>query len=201
MKKRKLEILLQGIKQYEEPRPELEQYYTPSKIATDILFFAYSMGDIEGKKIADLGAGTGIFTIGACLLGAHKIYAVEIDSKVVEIMRENLRKYNCSAEIVNIDVRKFEAKVDTVLQNPPFGSQRRHADLPFLEKALNIANVVYTLHNANTSEFLERKIEEFGGKITHKKSYDFSIPHIYKFHTKERVERKVMLYRVLRRRF
>ncbi len=201
MKKRNLEIMLENVERYREPSASFEQYYTPSTIAADLLFFAHSMGDVNGKIIADLGAGTGIFTIGVCLLGAQKIYAVEIDSKAVEIMRENLRKYNCSAEIVNTDVRKFEGKVDTVLQNPPFGSQRRHADLPFLEKALNIANVVYTFHNANTSEFVERKIEELGGEITHKKFYNFPIPRTYKFHTKDRVERKVVLYRVVRRRF
>ena len=197
MKKKKLEIMLESVERYENPKPHLEQYFTPATIAADILFFANSLGDIEGKVVADLGAGTGIFTIGALLLGAKSVYAVEMDGDAIVILKKNLQRFNLRAEIIHRDVKSVDLAVDTVIQNPPFGSQNRHADLPFLQRAMEIGKVVYTLHNANTSDFIERKIEEFGGFITHKKSYDFPIPHTFSFHREERVLREVILYRVI----
>jgi len=196
MRKRKLEILLEGVERYRNPKAYLEQYFTPAIIAADILFFAYGMGDLEDKVIADLGAGTGVFTLGAYFLGARKIYSVEIDKDAVEILRRNVEKYKAKAEIIVGDVKDFNISVDTVIQNPPFGSQNRHADLPFLQKAMEIGEVIYTIHNANTDEFIQEKIEEAGGKITHKKFYDFPIPHIFEFHREEKVYRRVILYRV-----
>jgi putative methylase len=197
MKKKNLEILLEGVERYNQPKAILEQYFTPAVIAADILFFAYTMGDVEGKIIADLGAGTGIFTIGAALLGAKRLYAVEIDKDAIEILRRNLERYEVKAQVIAGDVRDFEISVDTVIQNPPFGSQNRHADLPFLEKALEVGRAIYTIHNANTDDFISKKIEKAGGKITHKKFYDFPIPHTFNFHREERVLRKVILYRVI----
>ncbi len=197
MKKKKLEILLEGVERYRNPKPFLEQYFTPPAIAADILFFAHSMDDIEGKTVADLGAGTGVFTIGTLLLGAKKVYAVEMDEEAIEILKKNLEKFEVDAQIICGDVKSLDLSVDTVIQNPPFGSQNRHADLPFLQKAMEIGKVIYTLHNANTSDFIERKIEEFGGTITHEKSYRFPIPHTFHFHREEKVLREVVLYRVI----
>ncbi len=201
MKKKKLEMMLQGVENYRNPKASLEQYLTPATIASDILFFAYSLGDIEDKILADFGAGTGIFTIGSCILGARKIFSVEIDPEAIMVLRKNLEKYKCSAKIMNMRVEEFNFAIDTVVQNPPFGAQNKHADMPFLEKAMQVANVIYTLHNANTAGFIEEKILKMEGEITHKKFYDFPIPYMYKFHRKEEVKRRVVLYRIVRRRF
>ena len=67
MKKRDLEIMLESVTKFKDPDPFLEQYHTPSVIASDILFTAYSESDIQGRKVNDLGCGTGIFAIGAYL--------------------------------------------------------------------------------------------------------------------------------------
>ena len=76
-------------------------------------------------------------------------------------------------------------KFDTVLQNPPFGVQKRTADRRFLEKALKVADAVYSLHNhpvtdkrlltklkvsggqplqVEASPFLQKFVEEHGGQ-------------------------------------
>lgn len=195
MKKKKLEILLEDVDKYRNPKALFEQYFTPAPIASDILFLAHSLGDVEGKKIADFGAGTGIFSIGACLLGGE-VYAVEIDPEAVEILRENANKFRCNFKIFNEDIENFDLTVHAVIQNPPFGSQRKHADLPFLRKSMEVARVVYTLHNAVTASFIEEKIKEFGGKITHRRIYKFPIPRIFHFHTRDRVYVDMVLYRI-----
>ncbi|MBO4763982.1 MAG: class I SAM-dependent methyltransferase, partial [Candidatus Methanomethylophilaceae archaeon] len=60
MKKKDLEISLQSLETFRNPKVRLEQYPTPSVIASDILFSAYAAGDIAGKRVADLGCGTGL---------------------------------------------------------------------------------------------------------------------------------------------
>ncbi len=199
MKKKTLEIQLAAVQGYRKPKNVLEQYQTPSHIAADILFFAYMQGDIENKSVADLGAGTGIFSVGACLLGAEKIYAVEIDGDAVEVLKDNIERFGCSnIEIIQGPVESFLVGVDTVIQNPPFGSQKKHADLPFLLRALEISRVVYTLHNAETEKFIESKVKENGAAITHKKMYRFPIPRTFFFHRKDVVEIEATLFRIVR---
>ncbi len=199
MRKKNLEMILQGVKGYSNPKARLEQYLTSASIAADILFRAYSLGDIEDKIIGDLGCGTGMFSIGAEILGARKIYAVDIDKEAIEDMIENIKRFKCeNIEIFCKDVRDMEISVDTVLQNPPFGSQNRHADLPFLIKSTEIGNVVYTIHNAVTLNFIRVKIKTLGWKITHEFHYNFEIPRLFDFHTHEKIFREVILLRIVK---
>src|SRR4030042_577278 len=51
----------------------LEQYATPAHIAADMLWEAFTAGDIEGRSVVDLGCGNGVFSIGAKLLGAKDV--------------------------------------------------------------------------------------------------------------------------------
>ena len=88
IKKKNLEILLERIPSHPNPDPSLEQYATPAPIAADILFTAYIQGDILNKKIIDLGCGTGIFAIGAALIGADIIVGIDIDKKSLDIARQ-----------------------------------------------------------------------------------------------------------------
>lgn len=44
---------------------------------------------VHGKTVADVGCGTAILAIGACLLGASKVIATDIDEVAVEVTREN----------------------------------------------------------------------------------------------------------------
>ncbi len=60
-----------------------------------------------------------------------------------------------------MDIDDFRENADTVIQNPPFGAQKAHrkdADRKFVEKALQVAPVVYSFHLAKTEEFLEQLV-------------------------------------------
>ena len=202
-KKRQLEMALQSIQTFNNPKVDLEQYQTPALIAADLLWNAYSMGDIEGMKVADLACGTGILSIGAALLGAKEVVGVDLDQDALEIAKQEAssRELENVIRFINSDISDFNETADTVIQNPPFGSQRAHrkeADRLFIEKSLEVAPVVYSFHMAETEEFVINFFQLNGGQITNTFRYRFPIPKIYDFHQKEKIEVDVIVFRVER---
>lgn len=196
MKMKELEMDLQRLRPFDRPNPTEEQYPTPAGIAADLLFTAYSQGDIQGRMVADLGCGTGILGIGAALLGAEKVWGIDRDGRALELGRQNASLLGVEISLLQGDVESFSEKVDTVVMNPPFGSQRRHADLPFLKKAMEVAEVSYSLHNANTQEFLVDLVSTAGRRAEVLKRYKLEIPHTFAFHKKARKDVEVLFLRI-----
>ncbi|MEW6069169.1 MAG: METTL5 family protein [Candidatus Thermoplasmatota archaeon] len=196
MKKKELERILQKLPSYPLPKPELEQYATPATIAADALFLAYS--DIFRRKVVDLGCGTGIFAIGARLLGAKECIGVDSDKKAIAVAKQfcdTLKLKKIRFEVCRIE--DFRTKCDVVIQNPPFGAQRgqKHADRVFIKKALELAPVVYSFHLAETKNFVKSFVESLNANITFEKIYKFPIKYTFKFHRKEKLEFRVSLFK------
>jgi len=183
-RKRRLEIALQKLRPPPTRSAELEQYSTPAPIAADILWEAFNSGDILGRSVLDLGCGNGVFAIGAKLMGSADTAGVDIDEKSVEVARENAASLSLEIDFRVSDVHEVNGSFDTVLQNPPFGSQTKHADRPFIEKALEVAPKVYSLHNAGTEGFVDDLVRSLGGTCTPVKSYKLEIPYAFEFHRK-----------------
>ena len=187
-RKKHLEMRLQNIPSHPKPKVGLEQYTTPSVIASDLIWNAFGIGDIEDKNIVDLGCGTGIFAIGSALMGANSSVGVDIDEDSIKLARdvsEKLKVDNVEFIVNDIDEFNQPLNTDTLFQNPPFGSQRnadKGQDLKFVKKAIEIdAKVIYSFHMASTEEFLIKFYEDNNLKITHIFRYKFPIPKIYEF--------------------
>ncbi len=196
-----LERILQQVESHPSPRAFLEQYTIPVDVASEMLFIAaYSNDDILGKKVVDLGCGTGRLCIGAVFIGAEKVVGVDIDRKAVIRARENAVKLGLEDKLswVAGDISVLHGSFDTVLQNPPFGVQRRNADRRFLLKALELAPRVYSLHKGgeDTRAFIKRFIEAKGGRVTSIFQMKLTIPKMFEFHTKHKHEVDVDLYRI-----
>lgn len=56
--------------------------------------------DVSGKRVLDMGCGTGILAILACMKGANSITGIDIDEWAYENTLENIRKNKCSQIIV-----------------------------------------------------------------------------------------------------
>lgn len=56
--------------------------------------------DVSGKRVLDMGCGTGILAILACMKGASSITGIDIDEWAYENTLENVRKNQCSQIIV-----------------------------------------------------------------------------------------------------
>jgi len=197
MKRRELEIALQNLDGLKKPDPKLEQYATPATIASDVLYFAAGYGDFTSKKVVDLGCGNGVFAIGACLLGGGPVTGVDVDPAAVEIARANAARCGCECDFITSKVEDVERKFDTCIQNPPFGAQNKHADLPFLRKAMEIADIVYSMHNSVTDRFIRKEAGALGGRVDTVRDYDFEIKHTFEHHRKEKEKVRVTLYRII----
>ena len=184
MKRKDLEISLQKVRPFTDPSPSLEQYPTPSTIASDILFAAYANGDIQDEVVNDLGCGTGIFSIGASLLGASKVRGYDVSQSALDVAAQNIRELDADVELIRCDIKEVNDRADTTLMNPPFGSQNKHADRPFLEKAIELSDSIYSIHMANTLDFLEGFVKEKGKEIVACATYNYIIPHTFSFHSK-----------------
>lgn len=200
--KKQLEIKIQQIPPHPNPKVALEQYSTPANIAADILWNAYSLGDIFNKNILDLGCGTGIFTISSMILGAKSAIGVDIDEESIELANSVSKKFkvNC-CKFITLGIADLdgECDVDTIFQNPPFGSQKRATkgiDLEFIKKAIEFQpHVLYSFHMASTEDFLIDFFSKNKMNITHIFRYDFNIPKIYDFHSRESKNVKVIVIR------
>jgi putative methylase len=218
VRKLELEMLLSQIAPHPSPKPSLEQYTIPADVAATMLHIAaYAYGDIVGKTVLDLGCGTGRLALGAAFLGAKQVVGVDIDRDAVKVAFENSARTNLKEKVqwITGDIDAIHGNFDTVLQNPPFGVQRRGADRRFLEKALELAKVVYSLHKSSEknrafikkleanksnaasiapSSFLKEFIEERGGRIKAVYAMVMTIPHMFNFHTKRKHEFVVDLF-------
>ena len=198
MRQRYLEIKLQKLDGYKSPKANLEQYATPAKVAADILYTAHALGDIQGRSVIDLGCGPGIFSIGACLLGARNVEGLDIDREAIEIARKNADDIGCQVRFDCMPVEQASGEWETCIMNPPFGAQTKHADLPFLDQAMKISNIIYSLHNSDTLPFLRKRIESADLILDLEKNYKFEIKHTFKFHKKEKTEISVTLLRIVK---
>lgn len=186
MRKRDLEIALERVPQFPEPDPALEQYRTPATIAADILYRAYSKGDIEFLKILDLGCGTGMFSVGAWLVGSGMTIGYDISESALNEARHYVKSIGADIVYKQSDIRDVTEGADTVFMNPPFGCQNRNADRAFLEKAMELSECVYSIHMASTLDFVTAFADKAGRSVSWNKIYKYEIPHTFSFHSKEK---------------
>jgi putative methylase len=211
-------MLLWQVKPHPSPKPSLEQYTIPSDVAAAMLYMAaYTYNDIIGKTILDLGCGTGRLALGAAFLGAKQVVGVDVDKTAVKIALENSEKTGLKDKVlwVAADIDAIHGKFDTVLQNPPFGVQRRKADRKFLEKALKVGDNIYSLHKSlckdkavirklkakkpdflpgSPSPFLKGFIKKHSGEVEAVYTTLMTVPHMFSFHTKQQHTFMVDLY-------
>lgn len=204
-----LEKFLKQIEANPRPKAKLEQYPTSIKIAAKTLhLIAYSNLDILGKSVLDLGCGTGRFALGAAFLGAQKVVGIDLDNTAVKLARKYAQKLklNNNTSWIHGDISTISGQFDTVVQNPPFGIQKRYADRRFLKKALEVGKKIYSIHshpfNDNNllsllknnpeaivqippSPFFRKYIEENNASVRAVYSMLMSIPKMFDFHKKQ----------------
>jgi len=199
IRKHDLAINLQTVGSHPTPKVALEQYSVPADLAAEVLFRAcYEFGDIEGKTVIDLGAGTGRLALGASMLGAEYAVGAELDQPALEVGARNCKRLGLKVDWVLAEIETLRGPVDTVIMNPPFGTRSPHADIRFLQTALRIGKVVYSIHKTSTRKHLERWFGEHNSKANVILRADMEIPHQFSFHKKRRRYVEVDVFRIVR---
>jgi len=204
IRKNELKRKLSEILPFQSPKVDLEQYSTPEEVAAEVLWLAaYTYDDIRQKTVLDLGCGTGIFGIGAALLGAGRVVGVDIDQNAVRIGRANAEKIGVKENIewLVMKIDSVPGRYDTVIQNPPFGVRKRGADLKFLQKALEVGDVVYSLHKsgAQNREFIKDFVDKNNRRVSAVLENKFTLPRTLDFHRRTKYTVNVDLFRIVRR--
>ncbi len=187
-----LSKLIQKVPDFIEAKPQLEQYIIPVDIATFMLLNAFAEGDFK-QEVVDFGCGTGRLAIGAAFLGAE-VSAIDIDNEAMNIGKKYAEKKDLAIKWMEMPIQNWNRKIDTVIMNPPFGAQRPGADREFIQKALEVARKVWTIHLSDSSKFIDRFVEDNGGKIVACWEMEMELKRTMKHHSRESKKVKAILY-------
>jgi putative methylase len=181
---------------------ELEQYPTPTEVAAHIAWIALMKGHLRDATVLDLGCGIGVLSTASVLASARRAICVEIDRELIEmavkVVSEKYPEVMYRVLFIEGDALDVEvANVKVVLMNPPFGVQpeTRGADLAFLDKALNIANLIYSIHkySDNLVKLIKEIVEKRGFKFTWLEILNLKIPMMYPRHRRRVYRVKALL--------
>jgi 16S rRNA (cytosine967-C5)-methyltransferase len=104
------------------------------------------LGDIKGKRVADLCAAPGGKTAQLAMAGAS-VVAVDSSKTRLALLGDNLKRLGLEAELVHDDAATWQPGelFDAILLDAPCsstGTIRRHPDIPYLKSAKDIAALV-----------------------------------------------------------
>lgn len=201
MRRKHLAILLSQLSPHPKPKLHWEAYTLDAESAAEIAYIAgQANDDIRGKRVIDLGCGTGVLAISASLMGAKFVVGVDIDREAVKVAKKNAEGLDAMIEFAICDIDSVVGRFETTIMNPPFGSWKRGADVMFLEKAVEISDTTYSLHKRGdfNREFLRSKVSHLGGMVDRIYELDITIPRTFDFHQRERYPIEVDLYRILK---
>lgn len=195
--KKQLEIELSKIiDDFKEPKIKFEQYMTPPEIAAFMIHYAWMKGEIENKKIIDIGAGTGMLGIGAAFLGGD-VTMIEIDKDAYEILKNNVAKTDHEIRLINKNIFDFDfdEEYDTALINPPFGIKSENKDMDFIVEASKISKHIFSIHDGSESNInnIKSLFEKNNLEIIESLIMDFSLKSTYPWHEEKNKILKVML--------
>lgn len=130
----------------------LEQYQTPSEIASEIIWSAMLKNDVTDNIIYDLGSGNGVFGIGSLMIGALKCIFVEIDKDTTELLKINLNEINTMYDylfelnkdyiILNQDINNFKDPITSEELNSYLEENKANNDEFGLNEHLGIEQVI-----------------------------------------------------------
>ena len=201
MRLRSLAIQLSNLQEISSPNLNLEQYQTEGEIAARWLFDIQSFDDLKpGCRVVDLGCGNGILGIGAVLMGAGSAILVDSDEKSCEVSTRNVESLGISdsVKIVNSKIGEKDIEIreaDIVVSNPPWGTQKKASDRPFLEEIISIGTIAHLMHSSQATH-IRNFFNEFGWSSEEYGDLDFALPATYGHHSRMRGRTRASLWRI-----
>jgi HemK-related putative methylase len=100
--------------------------FHPRYFLTSEFFAAFiARLDLAGKRVADVGTGTGILALTAARAGAAQVLAIDINPNATQAAAENASANKLGARVTAVCSNLFsgvepDAQFDVILSNPPF---------------------------------------------------------------------------------
>jgi len=138
--------------------------YTSSKVREAIFNI---LGDLHGKKILDLFAGAGSFTIEALSRGAATATSVEMDTEMARILKKNLESLDLNnyCHVMAMDViyavpmlSKRAFSYDIIFMDPPYDGGHVEETMSALRE-----NRIYDPHSLLVIEHSKREVPTVPG--------------------------------------
>jgi len=166
-----------------DPVAPLEQVATPAEAAANLLTDLDRRFGLEGRSVLDLGSGTGRLAIGAALLGASPVTAIEVDRRLIPIARAAANATGSTVRFHLGDVADWEVPAEVVVMNAPFGAQRRHADRPFWDRAFALAkSAVGAFASSESRTFIARLALDRGAHVIEVEPVPWNLPRTFPHH-------------------
>lgn len=100
--------MLQGFRDFSNPDIRLEQYALDAVAAADMVYIAgFENDDLAGKRVLDVGCGTGRLMGGAAFFHPARVVGLDVDRGALAIARQNLRDAGLETgwDVIQCDVR------------------------------------------------------------------------------------------------
>lgn len=158
---------------------------TLSKIREGIFNTLFSMIDFEGKSFLDLFAGSGIMGLEALSRGFCSVLALEKNSKVARILKENYENIKLKPNLIIGDslilLSKLNEKFDVIYIDPPYlgGVYEECLQKIKANSLLNSDGIVILEHVTDINW------EEYGFKLIKQKKYSGKLVTFLKFTLEE----------------
>ena len=131
---------------------------------TQLMIEALLDAEVAGKRVLDMGSGTGVLAIVAAKLGAESVLAVEIDDMAEESVRENIelngvaeRVESICGDATSIEGREFDIVLANINRNILLADMERYSN------TLNVGGrLVMSGFLAEDVEILTKKAESLG---------------------------------------
>ena len=193
MRPKHLAMALSRLTPHPVSKVELEQYATEGDLAAYWMLAVDQLDGLQGRTVADLGAGNGILGIACLMLGAQHVTFVECHQETHETLTANLaslgEEYLGRTSVVNATLGVDEVDltdIDLIVMNPPWGVQHPKADRPFLETALTTGSTaVHVLHSDHATH-LEAFALDHGWQTETVLRTEFRLPPTYAHHAKRK---------------
>lgn len=122
---------------------------------------------MAGKRVLDVGSGSGILTLAAAQLGAKEVIGIDIDPLAIEHGVNNL-KLNGLQSVCRFSLEAPEGSFDVVLMNMISSEQKVAYKATYLSKVLITSGVRIEEHDAylawmRTFGYREKKSQEMFG--------------------------------------
>jgi len=93
--------------------------YLPTR--TDYVELLLRLPDVKGKRVFDVGTGTGVLSFLLLQHGAASVHATDLDPRAVACARENAERLDLADRFLVEEADLFPAgKADLVISNPPW---------------------------------------------------------------------------------